>query len=214
MEIFSYMLAMLGTVAFAVTAVLASSKQRISLFGVCVVGIITAIGGGTIRDLILDVPVFWANDLNYIWVGLASSLLTFVATPLFKRKSILALMLYIDGLGASLFAIQAMDKVWELQFAMPVGPILLGVITAIGGGVTRDVLTGRQSLIMTRELYATPVVLGCITFSALAHAFPEHRASLGTLCIFIIFGIRSAAIHWKLSVPDWLMTKTAEEDGF
>ncbi|SIO25422.1 trimeric intracellular cation channel family protein [Halodesulfovibrio marinisediminis] len=212
MEIFSYSLAMLGTVAFAVTAVLASSKQGIALFGACVLGIITAIGGGTIRDLTLDVPVFWATDLNYIWVGLAASIATFVATPFFKRKLIHSLMLYIDGLGASLFAIQAMDKVSELQFAMPVGPILLGVITAIGGGVTRDVLAGRKTLIMTRELYATPVLLGCILFSALSHIFPEHRATWATICIAFIFGIRSAAIYWKLSVPDWLMTKTAEDE--
>lgn len=212
MDIFSYSLAMVGTVAFAVTAVLGSSKQGISIFGVCVIGIITAIGGGTIRDLILDVPVFWSHDLNYIWVGLASSLATFVAAPLFSRKSIHSLMLYIDGLGASLFAIQAMDKVYELQFAMPVGPILLGVITAIGGGVTRDILAGRKTLIITRELYATPVVLGCILFSTVSHFFPEHKNTWATVCIVIIFVIRSAAIYWKLSVPDCLMTKTAEDE--
>lgn len=212
MEILSYSLAMVGTIAFAVTAVLAVSKQGIDLFGACVLGIITAIGGGTIRDLILDVPVFWANDLNYIWVGLISSLATFAATPFFKRKLIHSLMLYIDGLGASLFAIQAMDKVWELKFGMPVAPILLGVLTAIGGGVTRDVVAGRKTLIMTRELYATPVLFGCILFSAISHVFPEHRATWASICIVIIFGIRSAAIYWKLSVPDWLMTKTAEDE--
>lgn len=212
MEILSYSLAMAGTVAFAVTAVLASSKQGIALFGACVLGIITAIGGGTIRDLILDVPVFWSSDLNYIWVGLAASLVTFVATPFFKRKFIHSLMLYIDGFGASLFAIQAMDKVWELNFAMPVGPILLGVITAIGGGVTRDLLAGRKTLIMTRELYATPVLLGCILFSVISHIFPEYRATWASISIAIIFGIRSAAIYWKLSVPDWLITKTAEDE--
>lgn len=212
MDIFSYSVTMLGTVAFAITAVLASSKQGIALFGACVLGIITAIGGGTIRDIILDVPVFWSLDLNYIWVGLAASIATFIATPFFKRKLIQSLVLYIDGFGASLFAIQGMDKVWDLQFAMPVGPILLGVITAIGGGVTRDVLAGRKTLIMTRELYATPVLLGCILFSILSHIAPEHRATWGTLCTAFIFGIRSAALHWKLSVPDWLMTKTAEEE--
>lgn len=212
MDTLSYSLAMAGTVAFAVTAVLAVSKQGIDLFGACVLGIITAIGGGTIRDLILDVPIFWAIDLNYIWVGLFSSLATFMAIPFFKRRFIHSLMLYVDGLGASLFAIQAMDKVADLQFGLPVAPILLGVITAIGGGVTRDILAGRKTLIMTRELYATPVLFGCILFSIISHVFPEHRATWATVCTGIIFGIRSAAIHWKLSVPDWLMTKTAEDE--
>lgn len=212
MDTLSYSLAMAGTVAFAVTAVLAVSKQGIDLFGACVLGIITAIGGGTIRDLILDVPVFWASDLNYIWVGLVSSIATFAAIPFFKRRSIYYLMLYLDGLGVSLFAIQAMDKVWELGFGIPVAPILLATTTAIGGGVTRDILAGRKTLIMTRELYATPVLFGCILFSMLAHLIPEHRALWASTCIAIIFGIRSAAIYWKLSVPDWLMTKTAEDD--
>lgn len=213
MDQFSYILGMIGTAAFAITAVLESSRQRIALFGACVLGVITAIGGGTIRDLILDVPVFWASDLNYIWVGLVSSLITFAATPFFKRRFIYSLMLYIDGLGVSLFAIQAMDKVSALDFAMPVGPILLGVITAVGGGVTRDVLAGRTTLIMTRELYATPVLSGCILYSIVSHIFPEHRATLGAICIVTIFGIRSAAIHWKLSVPDCFMTKTAEDEA-
>lgn len=145
MESFSYFIAMAGTVAFAVTAVLAVSKRGIDLFGACVLGITTAIGGGTIRDLILDVPVFWSTDLNYIWVGLVSSLATFIALPFFKRRFIYLLLLYIDGFGASLFAIQAMDKVWELQFGLPVAPILLGITTAIGGGVTRDILAGQKN---------------------------------------------------------------------
>ncbi|SIO09536.1 trimeric intracellular cation channel family protein [Halodesulfovibrio marinisediminis] len=212
MEALSYFTAMAGTVAFAVTAVLAVSKRGIDLFGACVLGITTAIGGGTIRDLVLDVPVFWATDLNYIWVGLISSLATFVALPFFKRKFIYLLLLYIDGFGASLFAIQAMDKVWELNFGLPVAPILLGVTTAIGGGVTRDVLAGRKTLIMSRELYATPVLFGCILFSIASYVLPEYRATWASVCIAIIFGIRSAAIHWKLSVPNWLMTQTAEDD--
>lgn len=211
MEVFSYFIAMAGTVAFAVTAVLAVSKRGIDLFGACVLGITTAIGGGTIRDIILDVPIFWAIDLNYIWVGLVSSIAAFAAIPFFKRKFIHSLMLYIDGFGASLFAIQAMDKVWELKFGLPVAPVLLGVITAIGGGVTRDILAGRKTLIMTRELYATPVLFGCILFSILSYFYPEHRASWASICIVSIFGIRSAAIYWKLSVPDWLITKTAED---
>ena len=77
MEALSFWIAMAGTVAFAVTAVLALAPRGIDLFGACVLGIITAIGGGTVRDLILGVPVFWATDLSYIWVALAASIATF-----------------------------------------------------------------------------------------------------------------------------------------
>jgi uncharacterized membrane protein YeiH len=115
----TYWVGMAGTAAFAVTAVLAVAPRGIDFFGATVLGIITAIGGGTIRDIILDVPVFWAADLAYIWVALAASLAAFAANSLFTRREIYSLMLYIDGLGASLFAIAATDKVWALDFGRP-----------------------------------------------------------------------------------------------
>ncbi len=207
METLSYWIGMAGTVAFAITAVLALAPRGIDLFGACVMGIITAIGGGTLRDVILDVPVFWAADLNYIWVALGASVAAFAAHSLFSRKEIYSLMLYVDGFGAALFAIQAVDKVWGLGFGLPLAPIILGVVTAIGGGLIRDVLAGRQTLLMTSELYATPVLFGCTLYVVLLHLIPEYRFISAVGCCLFIFGIRAAAIHWQLSVPDWLITK-------
>ena len=200
----NYWLGMAGTVAFAVTAVLAVTHRGIDLFGACVMGIITAIGGGTVRDLILDVPVFWAADLNYVWVALTASVAAFEAHSLFTRKEVYGLMLYIDGFGAALFAIQAMDKVWDLGFGLPVAPVILGIVTAIGGGLIRDVLAGRKTLLMTRELYATPILLGCILYIFLLVYFPGYRVIGATACCLCIFGVRAAAIHWNLRVPEWL----------
>lgn len=201
---------MVGMIAFAITAVLALAPRGIDLFSATVLGLITAIGGGTIRDLILDVPVFWGSDLNYIWVTLAASVACFAAHSLFSRKEIYLLFLYVDGFGIALFAIQAVDKVWGLEFGLPLAPIILGTVTAIGGGLLRDVLTGRQTLLMTRELYATPVLLGCSLYVILLNFFPEYRLFSAMGCCSLIFGIRAAAIHWGLSVPDWLMTKVRE----
>ncbi len=207
METLIYWIGMAGIVAFAVTAVLALAPRGIDLFSAVVLGIITAIGGGTMRDLILDVPVFWGADLNYIWVALGASVAAFAAHSLFSRKEIYSLMLYVDGFGAALFAIQAVDKVWGLGFGLPLTPIILGVVTAIGGGLLRDVLAGRQTLLMTSELYATPVLFGCTLYVVLLHLIPEYRFISAVGCCLFIFGIRAAAIHWQLSVPDWLITK-------
>ena len=207
MEDLSYWIGMAGTVAFAVTAVLAVAPRGIDLFGACVMGIITAIGGGTIRDLILDVPVFWSADLNYIWVALGASVAAFSAHSFFTRKKIYSLMLYIDGFGAAVFAIQAVDKVWGLKFGLPLAAIILGIVTAIGGGLIRDVLAGRQTLLMTRELYATPILFGCTLYVALLYLVPEYRLIGAVCCSLFIFGIRAASIHWQLSVPEWLTTK-------
>jgi uncharacterized membrane protein YeiH len=198
---------MAGTVAFAVTAVLALAPKSIDLFGAVVLGIITAIGGGTVRDLILEVPVFWSTDLNYIWVALFSSIAAFSAYSFFSRKKLYNMMLYADGFGAALFAIQAVDKVYGLEFGLPLAPIILGIVTAIGGGLIRDVLAGRETLLMSRDLYALPVLLGCTLFVLLLYFLPEYRLISGVVSIIFIFAIRAAAIHWSLSVPEWLIMK-------
>jgi len=208
-----YLLGMAGTVAFAVTAVLAVTPRGVDLFGACVMGLITAIGGGTIRDIILDVPVFWSTDLNCIWVALVSSLVAFYANRLMTNKEIYRLMLYIDGLGVSMFAIQAAQKVEGLHFALPFGPILLGVLTAIGGGLMRDMLAGRPTLLMRKELYAVPVAVGCILYVILLAWFPENEVLIGIGCAIFTFALRAAAICWNLSVPGWMVLHAKNENA-
>jgi uncharacterized membrane protein YeiH len=210
-EQFSYMLGMAGTVAFSVTAVLAVTPKGIDLFGACVMGLITSIGGGTIRDVILNIPVFWATDLNYIWVALTSSVVAFYGNQLMTRKEIYQTMLYVDGIGVSLFAIQAAHKVEGLEFAMPLGPILLGVLTAIGGGILRDMLSGSPTLLMKKELYAVPITLGCTLYIILIIQFPGQSVIIGTCCVAITFVMRAAAIYWKLSVPEWMLSHAKNE---
>lgn len=210
MNTLTYWVGMAGTAAFAVTAVLAVAPRGVDFFGATVLGIITAIGGGTIRDIILDVPVFWAADLAYLLVALAASLAAFAANSLFTRKEIYSLMLYIDGLGASLFAIAATDKVWALDFGRPLAPVILGIITAIGGGLIRDVLAGRQTLLMRREIYAIPISFGCALYVALLEFAPAYRSLGAAAAIVLIFVLRAAAIHWNLTVPDRLASKPKE----
>ncbi len=202
---------MLAIMAFAVTGVIAVSTRGIDLFSACVLGTITALGGGTIRDIILGVPVFWSIDLNYIWASLAASLLAFVGKPLLDRQHLFRLMLYLDGFGAALFAVQASNKVWELGFGIPAAPVILGVVTAIGGGLIRDALSGHPTLLMNRDLYAIPVLLGCILFVLSLAFVPEHRSISGIVCVLLIFGFRSAVIHWGLSVPHWLITRPKQD---
>ena len=207
----SSVIQMIAIAAFAMTGVIAVSSKGIDLFTACVMGTITAIGGGTVRDLILGVPVFWAVELSYIWASLAASVVAFFAKPLFDRKHLFSLMLYLDAFGASLFAVQASNKVWDLQFGLPVAPVILGVLTAIGGGLIRDVLAGHRTLLMNRELYAIPILIGCIIFVASLALFPEHRSISAIACISFIFGLRAAVIHWELTVPHWLITKPKQD---
>lgn len=202
---------MLGIVAFAVTAVLAVASRGIDLFGANVLGLITTIGGGTVRDAILGVPVFWATDLNYIWVTLIASSLAFYGNRLIARKRIYRLMLYLDAMGVSMFAIQAAEKVHFLEFAMPLGPILLGVFTAIGGGLMRDVLAGRPTLLTSKELYAIPVTIGCTIHAILLAEWPDQVIPIGISCVIFTFAMRSAAIYWNLSVPRWMTLQVKQQ---
>lgn len=193
---------MAATVAFAVTAVLAIRADRdLDIFGATVLGLITAVGGGTMRDVILKVPVFWSIDLSYIWVGTAASILAFYGRRLFGVGEMYSLMLYLDGFGAAMFGIQATAKVWDLGFGLPAAPVILGILTAIGGGILRDVLAGRPTLLMRRELYAVPVCLGCIAFVGVLRYLPDLRYPGALICIFATFALRAAAIHWNLSMP-------------
>lgn len=196
-----YWLGMLGTAVFAITGVLAIRKQGVDVFGALVLGVVTALGGGTVRDLILDVPIFWLADFNYVWVAGGAALLTFfLSRPLHRSRQ---LLLYLDGFGAALFGVLAAEKVLGLGHAAPVA-VMLGVWTSIGGGIARDVLAGRTNLLMSREIYATPILLGCSVYVMLQGIVAA--AALGIGCVLITFGLRTLAIHQHLKMPRLLST--------
>ena len=208
MEHIQFWVGVIATMAFAVTGVLAIADRGVDLFGVLVLGLITAIGGGTIRDIILEAPVFWSENQVYVWLALGASVLTFVAESFFTQPQIYRWMLYIDGFGAALFAIQGADKAWSMNYGLPVDPVILGVITAIGGGLIRDVLAGRKTLIMSHELYAIPVTFGCCAYVLILNFLPQYAIEGSVLCMLGIFGLRAAAIYWDLRVPKLFITKT------
>jgi uncharacterized membrane protein YeiH len=206
-----FWLAIIATMAFAITAVLAIADRGVDIFGVLVLGVITAVGGGTVRDLILDVQPFWVKDLVFIRVAILSSLLAFVGRSFFTQPQVFTLMLYLDGLGAALFGIQGAMKTYELDFGWPLAPVILGIITAIGGGILRDVIAGRKNLLMSTELYAIPVALGCILLMAGLHFYPQQALLMLMACTTATFLMRAAAIHWNLKVPAFLVTHSKAE---
>ncbi len=206
-ETWSEIIAMAATVAFSVTAVLAIQKDKpIDLVAAVIFGVITAVGGGTLRDIILEVPVFWSEDLSYIWVSIASSVAAFYGRKLFEKRRLYRVMLYVDGLGMAMFAVQAAGKVWDLGFGLPVAPVLLGVLTAVGGGLIRDTLAGRTTLLMSPELYITPLLLGCIGFVLVYAYVPSHHLVGSMVYIIATFAARAAAVHWELTLPRFART--------
>ena len=206
LETIMFWVAIIATMAFAVTAVLAIADRGVDIFGVMVLGVITAVGGGTVRDLLLGVQPFWVEDLVFVGVAMLSSLLAFVGRSFFTQPQVFTLMLYLDGLGAALFGIQGAMKTYEMAFGWPLAQIILGVITAIGGGIMRDVIAGRKNLLMSTELYAIPVALGCLLLMTSLHFYTHYAIEILLGCTAVTFLMRAAAIHWGLTVPEFLVT--------
>lgn len=190
---------------FAVSGVLAGLSDESDIFSLVVFGVVSALGGGTIRDLLLGAPVFWINDLAYVWVAIGASIFAFFVYRSAYRAQ--TLLLYLDAAGISLFTVQTINKVLGLNFP-PIIALIMGVITGIGGGLIRDVLTDRPNLLMRKELYATPILLGGFVYLALLQFDVTDAEIAGLLAMVFIFAVRSAAIHWELSLPGWLTAKS------
>jgi uncharacterized membrane protein YeiH len=200
-----YDLQMLGTAVFAVTGVLAVNRRGLDVFGGVVLGTVTSLGGGTIRDLIIRAPVFWLGDTNYLVVAIAAALVAFFASRLVRTT--FTLLLYLDALGAALFGIQATEKVLGLGHG-PAIAVSMGVLTSIGGGLLRDVLAGRPTLLMSREIYATPILVGCAFYAVLRNTRPGVTTL--AVAVAVIFCIRAAAIRWHVEMPAWLTSRHPE----
>ncbi len=197
-----YYLGMLGIAAFSITGVMAAGKKDMDIFSIVLLGVVTALGGGTLRDIVLDInPVFWIADLFYLWVSLFASMLAFFLVR--HLNHVYRWLLYGDALGLSLFTILAAQKAIALGFSNPVA-VTMGLVTGIAGGMIRDVLTGRMPLLLGRDFYATPALLGAIVYTLLQQYFPDHGYN-SLYGIAVIFALRGAAIQWGLYYPRWLI---------
>ena len=199
---------MIAAIAFAVTGVLAIYTPNVDLFGAIVLGVITAIGGGTIRDAIMDVPIFWIKVPMYVWVSTIASIITFYGASMLSHSQIFNFIIYIDGLGAAMFGIQGARKAWKHTPNNCTFAIIMGVITAIGGGLIRDILSGNKTLIMSHDLYAVPVLFGCALYVFLLKYTINDDTAITILCTTLIFLFRAASIHWHITVPKIFIGKS------
>ncbi len=202
--VWEYEIGKLATAVFSITGVLAAGRHNMDIFGIVVIGLVTAIGGGTVRDLILNTEVFWVRDFSYVWIAILAAIIAFFLEGFFRNTY--SMLLYLDAFGVAMFAIQAINKTIDLGLSFPVA-VVMGLITGIIGGVLRDMLTNQPNLLMKKELYATPILFGGILYVILIQSFPAFPLN-GFIGITLIFGLRVAAIFWGLTVPNWLLFKS------
>lgn len=199
-----YLLGMFGIAAFAITGVISSGKKDMDLFSVVFLGMVTSLGGGTIRDTVLGVEtVYWVKDTSYLWVAFLSSVAAFFAVRLIEDRQ--RVFHYADSFGLALFTVVATEKVLELGFPSTIA-ITMGVITGIAGGIIRDVLSHKPPLVLGREFYATPAFLGALLLVLLQKNIPFHEFN-SIYAVLLVFILRVFAIHKDLYYPSWLLYK-------
>jgi uncharacterized membrane protein YeiH len=187
-----------GVAVFAVSGALAAGRRSLDLLGVVVIATVTATGGGTLRDLLLDrSPVFWIADTTYIYVSIAAALLTVVYSH--YRHPPERFILIADALGLALFSISGAQIAENVGYGGIV-VVIMGTLTGAAGGMLRDVLCAEVPLILRRSrIYATAAIAGVIVYLVLQGFLDRTLAALlGMACVA---GLRLAAIIWDWTLP-------------
>jgi uncharacterized membrane protein YeiH len=196
-----YVLDLLGVAVFAVSGALAAGRTGLDLLGVVVIAAVTAVGGGTLRDVLLGRhPTFWIADPRYLVVIGGAALLTVYAVRVLPLSG--DTLLVADALGLGLFAL-AGARIAEAARLSPLVVVLLGTLTGTGGGVLRDVLTGQIPLLLRRDIYATAAIAGIALYLLLRRVgTPDRWAFVVGIAAVVV--LRLLAVLWGWNLPVFL----------
>ena len=193
-----YILDILGTFAFAISGALVALDKKFDIFGVIIIAFVTAVGGGMLRDVLINAhPINWIGDLNYLYIIFSAVLFTF----LFKSKIayLSKTMFLFDTIGISVFTLLGLQK--GLSYDLhPIIAIIMGMISAVFGGVLRDVLTAKIPLIFEKEVYASACLAGGISYLIL-HYFKVDENINFIVSAIVIASIRAVAVKFHLELP-------------
>ena len=193
-----YILDLIGTAAFAASGAWVGVRKQMDLFGVLVLGTVTAVGGGTLRDLLLgDIPPFSLKDETYIYIAIVVSLIVFANRVKFKTFE--KPLLYFDAIGLGTFVVIGTTKALDFQLGL-LGAVLMGVMTGTAGGVIRDLFANQVPLIFRREIYASACVAGGILLVTL-EAVGTGRPAAALLAAGTVITVRLLAIHYDWALP-------------
>jgi len=204
-EIFTNLLDLIGTFVFAISGIRLASRKQIDWFGAYIIGLVTAIGGGTARDVLLDTTPFWMLDSKYfITTGVALLITILFKDKLFKWGNTLFLF---DAIGLGLFTIVGISKSVDAGFPFWVC-ILMGAITGSLGGVIRDVLLNEVPLLLRKDIYALACVAGGVIYFICIH-FNVPIAVTELIAAFVVILARLVAVKFHIHLP---VLNTIEND--
>lgn len=193
-----YTIDLLGTIAFAISGVLIAMNHKMDPFGILIIAFVTAVGGGTLRDVLIgQTPVSWMLDMNYTYIILAS---TVFATIFRNKLNYLRTSLFLfDTIGIGLYTVVGIEKGLSADLH-PIICIALGTISACFGGVIRDILCNEIPVIFRKEIYATACILGGLSYFAL-RKFPIEESVVFVIAGAIVIVIRLLAVKFKIALP-------------
>jgi uncharacterized membrane protein YeiH len=195
-----YLLEHFGVGVAAITGVLAARGKKVDLFGVVVLALVTAFGGGTLRDLLVgDAPVFWIHDPNFLLNATAVAVVTFFTARTHQFPG--SVLQVADAFALALFTTIGVTKALVFHVTPSIA-VAMGVITGVAGGIMRDLLTGEIPLVFRREiyLYATAALCGALVLVALNRYWPNEPMNM-PVAAGLTLVLRLAAIRWKLGLP-------------
>ena len=188
-----------GIVVFAATGALAAARKQMDLLGAIVLAIVTAIGGGTMRDLLLgQTPVFWIHDQLPLWIAAATGGITFALGHFITLRP--SVLLIPDAIGLALFTWLGCEKTLLVD-SSPTAVLMMGVITGTAGGIIRDVLSDNvPGIFVKSELYATASFIGALAFLIMRNLEMSHTWT-GIVSVGLVLIIRLWAIRFKIGLP-------------
>jgi uncharacterized membrane protein YeiH len=197
---FQYSLELLGTFFFAISGALAIQDHHDNWFGAGFMGFVTAIGGGTLRDIMLgSYPLVWIGDVKFLYAIFAGVIVAYFSYALIVKLR--RTLIFFDTLGISFFTILGVEKALRLGVAPEIAAIM-GMFSAIMGGVIRDVLTNETPVLFRKEIYATACLAGAILYLLLFQVGVPRNINLSA-SIVLIFAIRILAVKYKLMLPNF-----------
>ena len=196
-ETFLFIIEVLGTIAFDISGIRLAATKNFDWFGAYIVGFVTAIGGGTLRDLLLDIPVFWMQTWWYLAVtGLSLAAVIAFQNALVSRDKILFLF---DSVGLALFCVIGIQKTLAVGYPMWVATIM-GITTGAFGGVIRDILINEEPLVFRKDIYATACLAGAMVYWVIMVCGGSAMAQQ-LACAIVVIILRILALRYNLSLP-------------
>ncbi|MEX4006645.1 trimeric intracellular cation channel family protein [Neoaquamicrobium sediminum] len=188
-----------GVAVFAATGALAASRKELDVIGFLFLAGVTGVGGGTFRDLILDVPVFWVQNHDYLLVCAAIAVAVYFSAHLIESRY--RLLLWLDAVGLAAYCVFGAWKGLVVTGSAMVA-IVMGMLTATFGGILRDILSGEPSVLLRPEIYVTSAMAGAVTFTVLDIAGLPLLLSAAP-AFLVAFAIRGGALRFGWSFPPY-----------